>query len=163
MRGMALVWLLAATFGGALPASAQQTEVDRLLVRVYGAVITQSDVRQARALKLVSDTGSDEATQRGLENRLLLLRELAGAASGQGPGDDAFAARRRMWEQAMGGDAGAQLSRYGMNEASINAWLRDDARIDAFLRQQFGEPGGSERERALSNWVDRLRQRAGLR
>ena len=121
----------------------QQTEVDRLLVRVYGAVITQSDVRQARALKLVSDTGSDEATQRGLENRLLLLRELAGAAPGQAPSEDAFAARRRMWEQAMGGDAGAQLSRYGMNEASINAWLRDDARIDAFLRQQFGDPGAA--------------------
>jgi hypothetical protein len=61
----------------ALPA---QVELDRIVSRVDGRIVTQSDIRQARALKLVDETASDEATQRALETRLLILHELDRAA-----------------------------------------------------------------------------------
>ncbi len=158
-----MLWLFVFVSLAAAPPAAAQTEIDRLLVRVYGAVITQSDVRQARALKLVPDVSSDEAVQRALENRLLLLRELTTAPPAAAATDEAIAARRRTWEQAIGGDAPTLLARHGMPEGVLTAWLRDDARIEAFLRHQFGDAGDPNRAKALGSWIERLRQRAGLR
>jgi hypothetical protein len=37
-----------------------QVELDRIVSRVNGRMITESDVRRARVLKLVDDTGSDQ-------------------------------------------------------------------------------------------------------
>src|SRR5690606_16574793 len=54
-------------------AAAGQIELDRIVSRVGGRIITQSDVRQARALRLVDDVSSDELTRRGLETRFLIL------------------------------------------------------------------------------------------
>jgi hypothetical protein len=164
MRHGPLVTLSLVLAGLWAPSASAQTEIDRLLVRVYGAVITQSDVSQARALKLVADTSSDEAVLRALENRVLILRELTVATGAPQPTDDALAERRRVWQQAVGGaDLPALLSRHGMSESTLTAWIRDDARMDAYMRHQFGSAGDPSRERAVNGWIDRLRQRAGLR
>jgi hypothetical protein len=162
-HGLAML-SIALAVGLCASAAGAQTEIDRLLVRVYGAVITQSDVRQARALKLVADTSSDQAALRGLENRILVLRELTLMPGAPQATDEAVAERRREWQQSLGGaDLAALLSRHGMNEATLTAWMRDDARADAYLARQFGNPADPNRERALTGWLDRLRQRAGLR
>jgi hypothetical protein len=77
-NSLSTAMVVAGLAAGVSAAGAQ--EIDRLLVRVNGAVLMQSDIRQARALKLVPDTGSDEATQRALENRLLMLGEVSRGA-----------------------------------------------------------------------------------
>ena len=54
-----------------------QTELDHIVSRVNGRIITQSDVNQARLLRLVPDASSDDAVRVALENRLLILGGIA--------------------------------------------------------------------------------------
>jgi hypothetical protein len=147
--------------GGRVPSHAQ-IELDRIVARVGGHIITQSDIRQARALKLVENTSSDEATRRGLEDRLLVLAELGRSLAP--PASDAdVLARRREWEASVGSaDIPALLARNGMTEGEIDLWLRDDVRIRAYLRRQFAPLPEAERGKAMLDWMGRLRGRAGV-
>ncbi len=140
---------------GVAAGTLDQVEMDRIVSRVGGRIITQSDVRQARALGLVADTSSDEAAQRALEDRLLILSEMERAAPVPPPSDQAVAARRAAWT-ARHDPAGR------MSDAEIDAWIRDDLRIEAFLQRQFGMLPAAERDRARTDWLARLRQRADL-
>src|SRR5687767_13471010 len=82
--------------GGSVPAG--QEVIDKVLSRVNGQIVTLSDLRQCRSLKLLTvDADTDDAYQRELENRLLILRELA-RSKGVDPDKAAIAARRREWE-----------------------------------------------------------------
>lgn len=142
-----------------------QVELDRIVARVGARVITQSDVRQAMLLKLVDDVSSEEAARRCLEDRWLILEEIKRGAP-LPPGSEADLARHRAaWEQKVGG-AGAVpdlLARAAMSEAALQAWLRDDLRIQAYLTRQFAELPENERPRANTDWINRLRQRARIK
>ena len=73
----------------AAPAGPPQAELDHIVGRVNDRIITQSDVREARALRLVDDPSSDDAARVCLENRLLILGEIAtqtAQTAGQPPG-----------------------------------------------------------------------------
>jgi hypothetical protein len=145
-------------------APAAQVEIDRILVRVNGHIITTSDVRQARALRLVDDVSSEAAVQRALENRLLILGEMARAAPAAPPREADVAARRTAWITSLGAgaDVPGLLAKGGMSEAELQAWLTDDVRVAAYLQRQFGMLPGAERVRATDEWINRLRQRADL-
>ena len=139
-----------------LPSSAAaQVEVDRSLSRVGGTVITQSDVQQAQRIKLVRDTSSEAATLRALEDRLLILSEAARGSQSE-ISEDAVAARRR----ELGADA---VKNSGMTEQALMSWCRDDVRVQTFMERRFGTVAAADREKAISEWIGRLRQRAGLR
>lgn len=158
-----LGWGLAAVVAATAPA---QTELDRIVARVNGHVITASDVRQASALKLVGGD-SDDAVLRALENRRLLLDEIARPGAVPIPpttGAD-LAARRTAWEASLGGAAEAhrRLAAAGMTDAGLEAWLRDDLRVAAYLLRQFGTLPDAGRQTATDDLVARLRQRAGLK
>jgi hypothetical protein len=159
----ALLWL--GLNVSALEAEAVQIELDRIVSRAGGHIITQSDIRRARALRLVDDVSSDQAVQRALETRLLILSELDRAAplGGITPAD--VAARRAEWAASLGGSdrIGALLAPNGMTEGELEAWLRDDLRIRAYLNRQFGMLPQGDRQRAVDEWIARLRQRAELR
>lgn len=161
---MASVFLMLTGAPGASAAAAGQVEIDRIVSRVGGRIVTQSDIRQARSLKLVDETTSDQAAQRALETRLLILQELklAAALPPSTPGD--LDARRAEWSASVGGDGAvaAVLAQGGMSEGELEGWLRDDLRIRAYLRRQFGMLGDAERARAMADWLARLRQRADL-
>jgi hypothetical protein len=149
---------------GAAPL-AGQAELDRIVARVNNRIITQSDVRQAALLGLVDEGSSDEAVRRGLENRLLILTEIARSAPLLPTTDDDLAARRAEWNTRVGGPARARrlLTEAAMSDAGLQAWLRDDLRIRVYLDRQFGNVPGAERPRAIAEWLARLRQRAGLK
>jgi hypothetical protein len=115
-------------------------------------------VRQARALRLVDDTSSDAAARRELENRWLVLAEIARAAPLPPATDADLAARRAEWQAGLGGRAGSAA----MSDAEVQGWLRDDLRIRAYLSRQFGMLPEADRGRARSEWLNRLRQRAEL-
>jgi hypothetical protein len=156
-----VAWLMLA---GLLPAAGAQVELDRIVSRVGGRIITQSDIRQARTLRLVDDVSSDTAVQRALETRLLILQELARAAP-VGPIDAAaLADRRQAWEGSIGGGGSglAALKQAAMSESDLDTWLRDDLRIRAYVARQFGMLPDAERTQAIEEWVARLRQRADL-
>ena len=142
-----------------------QAELDRIVARVNNRIITRSDVRQARMLQLVDDTSSDDATLRALENRILILGDLA-RSSGLPPTTvDDLSAQHKQWEARVGGHGrGSQLlGEAGMSEKGLDAWLSDDLRIRAYLQRQFGGLPEADRVRAANDWIARLRQRAGLR
>jgi len=140
-----------------------QVELDRIVSRVNGRMITESDVRRARALKLVDDTGSDQAAQHALEDRFLILAELGRGAAVPPPSDADVAAHRAAWASSLGGDVASAISRAGMSENDLQAWLRDDLRIRAYLARQFGGLSDADRSRATGEWLARLRQRADPR
>jgi hypothetical protein len=150
---------------GAAGARPAQAELDHIVGRVNDRIITQSDVRQARMLRLVDDPSSDAATRVCLENRLLILGEIARSAPVATPTPEDVAARREAWERAVGGRDRARLllSQMGMSDGVLQAWFRDDGRVDAYLDRQFGSLPGAERSRATADWLARLRQRAGLK
>ena len=135
------------------------------MTRVGGRAITRSDIRLARALRLVDDHGSDEACQRALENRLLALAEVSRLMATVSVTDDAVARRRSDWQRGLGGAEPAQklLGQFEMSEGDLSGWFRDDLRISAYLDRQFGSLQGDDRAKATADWFGRLRQRADLR
>jgi hypothetical protein len=144
-------------------AEASQGEIDRIVSRVNGRIITQSDVRQARALKLVGDTSSDDAARRDLENRFLILGEISRASAAVTVADADVASGRQRWEAALGGGSvAALLTRQGMTDTDLQNWLRDDVRIRAYVARLFAGVPEGERSGATAMWLARLRQRAGL-
>ena len=149
----------------AAPAGPPQAELDHIVGRVNDRIITQSDVREARALRLVDDPSSDDAARVCLENRLLILGEIARSAPVATPTSADVAARREAWERTVGGAVRARhlQSEVGRAEGRLQAWFRDDGGVEAYLYRQFGSLPAAERSRATSDWLARLRQRAGLK
>jgi hypothetical protein len=143
----------------AMTSAAPQIELDRILSRAGGRIITQSDVRQARALGLVDDTSSDDTVRRALEDRWLILNEIGRAAPLAAASDAELAARRGEWEARRGVARSPGMS---MPESDLQAWMRDDLRIRAFLQRQFGSLPAGQRERVQEEWLARLRARAEL-
>jgi hypothetical protein len=164
-RRVAVLLFCVAINGPGAVAALAQTELDRIVARVNNRIITQSDVRQARALRLVNDIGSDDAARRALEDRLLMLAEVARSAPLAPITDEELAARRAAWEASLGsgGAAASRLTAEGMTAKALEAWLRDDLRIRAHLNRQFGGIPEPDRQRVIGEWTARLRQRAGLR
>ena len=163
------VWcLVVAALGSsgiaAAPDRPRQVEVDRIVARVGGHIITQSDVRQARSLRLVEDVSSDVTCQRGLEDRWLILGDMSRSAAIAPPSDAEVATHRAEWSAGFGrdGDVAGALARSGMSEADVVSWLRDDLRIRAYIKRQFGMLAEGDRTKATGDWIARLRQRAGL-
>ena len=151
-----------AAIAGVSGSTSAQAELDRIVARVNNRIITQSDVRQARLLRLVDDTSSDDSVCRGLENRMLILAEIARAAPLPPTTDAELSARRAEWESRLGSKPADLLNQAAMSENALQMWLRDDLRIQAHLKRQFGSVPDAERAKATAEWVTRLRQRAGL-
>ena len=149
----------------ALPAMAgQQAEIDRTLWSYNGAIITTSDVWQARQLRLVpADATTDDQVLRALQNRQLMLLEIRRVPP-PAPGAADIAAHRREWESSFGAGADMRtlLTKAGMSEKACDGWLTDDLRIRAYLRERFGMLPESERATRTEEWLRGLRQRAGL-
>ena len=141
-----------------------QVELDRIVTTVNNRIITESDVRQARTLHLVDDVSSDDAVRRALEERILVLGEIARAPAVV-VSDGDLASRRAAWEARAGGRGRvvALIAETGISDAALDTWLRDDARIYAYLARQFGVVPEADRGRATTEWLLRLRQRAGMK
>jgi hypothetical protein len=167
MRALVVLAFVVGMSSGALverQSAFAQVEIDRIVSRVSGRLVTQSDIRRAQMLKLVDAIASDEATQRALETRLLVLHELNRAAPLPPSSEADVDARRTEWLASVSGDGPTPelLRRGNMSEGDLEEWLRDDLRIRAYLRRQFGMLGDAERSRAVDDWLARLRQRADL-
>ena len=109
------------------------TEIDSTLLRIYGNALRASDVREARILKLVPEAGAgDEAVQRALENRMLILHEMTRTPAAD-PGRDAIAARLQNWKSSWpaGTDLPALMTKCGTTDQALDAWFRGELQIAA--------------------------------
>lgn len=145
------------------PAVAGQTtiELDRTLERVHGTPIMSSDVRQARLLRLLPESGADDRTiQTALENRLLILSEVARMRPPE-PTAAAIAGRREAWVATWPnpGDLQTLMTRTGTSDQALSGWFRDELKISAYLDQRFGSQRDAKR---LADWIADLRRRANL-
>ena len=145
-------------------ATVDQVELDRTLVRVYGTPIMASDARQVRLLRLLTGVGdSDEAIQTALENRLLMLREVARGAITE-PSAVVTTSRRQSWAASWppGTDLPALMARARMSDRVLNGWFRDKLHIEAYLDQRFGQADDARRSARVADWVRDLRIRDSL-
>ena len=149
----------------AVPAlRAQQVELDRTLERIYDSVVTTSDVRRVRLLKLAEGgTDTDAAAQTTIENRLLIMRELSRGAVPE-PAADRIAEKREAWRRTLppSTDVPALLARAGMSAQALDGWFRDELKIEAYLAQRFPQTGDSRRTERINDWIGDLRRRANL-
>jgi hypothetical protein len=143
---------------------AQQVELDRTLERIYDSVVTTSDVRQVRLLKLAEGgADTDAAAQTTIENRLLIKRELARGNVPE-PAADRIAEKREAWRKTWPAstDIPALLARAGMSAQGLDGWFRDELKIEAYLADRFPQSADSRRTERINAWINDLRRRANL-
>ncbi|TAK19134.1 MAG: hypothetical protein EPO35_00570 [Acidobacteria bacterium] len=131
--------------------AAQDVTLDRMLAVVNGDVVTMSDVRAARQLKLIAgaEAMTDEQVVDALIERRLTIAEVARYSPAEPPTAD-VQARQRAWEStlARGVTPAAALATVGMREAALTAWFRDDLRVAAYLDQRFTAAAQPTRQQA---------------
>jgi hypothetical protein len=138
-----------------------QTVLDRIVARVNATIVTQSDVRQAADLKLVpADAHADRvvvdrAITEALVNRILILAEIARYPPPD-PSAEAIAAARQQWVAQFDAktDLSGLLGRAGMTDAALQAWLRDDLRVQAYEDRRFAATAIVTRDDLLKYYRD---------
>jgi hypothetical protein len=135
-----LNWLVAALLVWWLsPLTAQQL-LDRVVARVNGISVTQTDIDAALGLGVVIVTGAEDplaAATRQLIERQLILSEVARFSP---PEPDPAVIEREVAD--MKTRAGARLDALmpstGLDEQRIRELARETLRIQAYLNQRFG-------------------------
>lgn len=128
------------------PPAAQTGEelLERTLAIVGGAVVTQSDVSLALTLGLVEGpaAATPEAALAALVDRWLMLHEVARFTPAE-PAAAAVAARLSSLRARAGEPevVARRLSEAGRAPSYLEAWVRDDLRIAAYLEQRFASTG----------------------
>lgn len=143
---------------------AQSEIIDRVLAVVGGEVITQSDVDGAMALGLVPAAGRKDQRGAALERlieRALMLTEARRYAP---PEPDAASVEQGLQAIRQRFSAAAAwtqtLAMYGMDEARLREFVRDDLRIQAYLNERFASPEPERRNAMIADWLTGLRRRA---
>ncbi len=154
------VWAL--IVGSGVAAGQTATTLDRVLAVVNGDMISLSDVRAVRALRLVPE-GDDLAVVRVLADRRLVAAELR-RFQVPDPDREAVDARVRDWEQFAGGPEGAArlVAVAGVERWFVERWMGDDIRRERYLQQRFAALTPERRADAERQWLEALRARADI-
>jgi hypothetical protein len=144
----------------------QAVTLDRVMAVVNGDVVTMSDLRLVRTLRLpvggAERPASDDALLRLLVDRYLVVEELR-RFQVPSPGDAALAPLVREWREAfVETDPDELMSREGVTPAFVERWLADELRRETYLAQRFAALPTERRADAIRSWIDGLRQRATI-
>jgi hypothetical protein len=152
-----LMLLLCVQLGGA-----QSPEtIDRTLAIVSGRTITLSDARTALALGLVEGSSVDRAVVQRLVDRELMLRETERYQPPEPPRQRIEETLAAITSRAGGEDGLARvLAAGGVTAERLRAWVRDELRIEVYLRQRFA--ADDRRADLIADWVSDLRRRAQI-
>ena len=136
MRTVRWVGCLSAACGILIGTAAAQQLLDRILARVGGHEITQTDVQAARGFGVVAGPTDDVALEQMIDRRLLLVE--VGRFPPPEPSEAAVAAE--LAREKMTAGAGLQLlmESTGTDEARLRETARDTLRIEAYIDQRFG-------------------------
>ena len=133
------------------PPPAQANVLDRMVAVVNSDVVTLSDLRAARYLKLIpgADAMTDGQLIDALIERRLMVAEVGKYTAAEPPAAD-VSARRKSWEATLlrGTTTSAALASVGMRDAALTAWFRDDLRLSAYLDQRFTAAAQPTRQQA---------------
>jgi hypothetical protein len=132
--------------------------LDRTLAIVGSQPITLSDARTALALGLVEGRDVDQDLVQRLVDRELMLREAERYEPPEPPAARVDAAVAEVRARAGGDEALARvLAAGGFTERRLRAWIRNDLRVEAYLRQRFAD--SERRADLIADWVSDLRRR----
>ena len=157
-------WLLVVAFlAASLSLADAQQLLDRVVARVGGTAITQSDVDAAVALGVVqAPSATAPAAISQLVDRHLLLAEVARFPPPE-PSGEAVAALSAKMKAHAGAGYDAVLRRTGVDDQRIRDLARDTLRIEAYVDQRFGTSQTPERRREmLTQWIEDLRMRGDV-
>lgn len=122
------------------PRVARAELLDRLVAVVAGSPIMLSDVQTALEFGLIEVAQGEDAPKRALDqliDRVLMFGEVERYGPGE-PDPAAVATALGRVRDRLGLDRYlAALSRVGLDEARLAAWLRDDLRLERYLGQRF--------------------------
>ena len=156
---MTASWALVCVLMAATQAPAM---LDRILVVVNGDMITLSDVRAVRVLKLLPADATDDEVVQALIDRRLVLAEMRRFQVAD-PAPEAVAARRTQWEGAHPDQDPARLFMMaGVSAGFMDRWIADELRREVYLQQRFAALDADRREAAIRLWIESLRLRAVL-
>lgn len=153
-----------ARISGAADSSAVQPRaagelIDRTMAIVAGEAVTLTDVRTALALGLVEAHDVDGATERLIE-RMLILREVERYAPPEPERAEIEARVQDIASRfASREDFERVLDSGGFTRGRLEAWIRDDLRIAAYIAQRFASAGVAS-EALIRDWIAELRRRA---
>jgi hypothetical protein len=144
----------------------QAVTLDRVMAVVNGDVVTLSDMRLVRTLRLPVGgaviPASDDALLRLLVDRHLVVEELR-RFQVPSPDDAALAPRVRDWRETLvEADPDQLMSREGVTPAFVERWLADELRRETYLAQRFAALPAERRVDAIRSWIEGLRQRATI-
>lgn len=140
-------------------AAAQQL-LDRVVARVGGVAITQSDVEAALGLGVIEGPpGADRmvAGTRQLVDRQLLLAEVARFP----PPEPAVAAVDKLsaaMKARAGGGYPALVQHTGIDDQRVREMARDTLRIDAYVEQRFGTTAQVGQQEARDYYETHLKE-----
>ena len=144
------------------PSGPRAQVLDRVLAVVSGQVILASDVRAFLDLGLLTveigdPTGRERAALTRLIERRLMLDEVNRYVPASPPPErieqDLAHVRARFADRAAFDDL---LDAVGLDLEDLRQILRDDARIEAYLANRFGERQAAE----VEDWIAGLERRA---
>ena len=111
--------------------------LDRIVARVGGVAITQTDVDAAVGLGVIeADAGGSSPTQQMIERRLVLAE--VPRFPPDAPADEAVDGFVARMKARAGGGYEALLKRFGLDEQRVRELARDTLRIQAYIDQRFG-------------------------
>ena len=137
---MSLCLCVSVVCGPWLSSAVANQLLDRVVARVGGTAITQSDVEAALALGIVEgDSGADRltaGTRQMIERRLLLTEVSRFPPAEPSPAVTAELVARMKVRAGAGFDA--LMKRTGLDEQRLRELARDTLRIQAYVEQRFG-------------------------
>ena len=146
---------MAVFLGWLAPVHAQL--LDRVVAKVGGLAITQTDVDAAVGLGLIEAGGPDNASPiEQVIDRQLLLAEVRRFPPDE-PSDAAIADRMAKMTARAGGGYDALLKRTGLDEQRVRELARDALRIQAYVDQRFGTSAQAGTQEAR-DYYDRHRE-----
>lgn len=132
-------WTLLALVSLAPASAPAQQLLDRVVARVGGVAITQTDVEVALALGIVQASGPEAtaAATPQVIDRQLMLGEVARFPPPEPP-DAAVTELAAAMKARAGGGFDALMRRTGVDEQRLRELARDTLRIQAYVDQRFG-------------------------
>jgi hypothetical protein len=119
---------------------AQQFLLDRVVARVGGVAITETDVRAAIGLGLIEvPAGGDplaDGTRGMIERRLILLE--VNRFPPADPGDAAIAEVVAAMKARAGAEYQSLVRSTGLDDERLGAFARETVSIQAYINQRFG-------------------------
>lgn len=160
VRFSTLAWLVVAMVIGCVHSVTTQQLLDRVIARVAGSPITQTDLDAAIAFGIVERQAADgRSPNQQLIDRRLMLTEVTRFPPRE-PEAMAIGELVAKMKANAGSGLDALMKRTGVDEARLAELARDTLRIESYVNQRFGT--GPRAAQQITRWLEDLHSRGDV-